>query len=74
MSDHEHDKDHEKDEPGHELSNVPDPSVTDDLYANPGLPEHHDSVNMIRHDDEGIERDVWIVPWQIGPHIGDAFA
>ena len=31
MSDHEH---------GHELSNVPDPAETDDLYANPGLPEH----------------------------------
>lgn len=32
MSDHEH---------GHELSNVPDSAVTDDLFANPGLPEHH---------------------------------
>jgi ubiquinol-cytochrome c reductase iron-sulfur subunit len=25
---------------GHELVNVPDESVTNDLYANPGLPEH----------------------------------
>jgi ubiquinol-cytochrome c reductase iron-sulfur subunit len=25
---------------GHELSNLPDVAVTDDLYANPGLPEH----------------------------------
>lgn len=39
MSDH--DNDHGKEEPGHELSNVPDQSVTDDLFANPGLPEHH---------------------------------
>ncbi|GAA4366774.1 Rieske 2Fe-2S domain-containing protein [Nocardioides caricicola] len=39
MSDHE--KDVPEDEPGHELSNVPDPAVTDDLYPNPGLPEHH---------------------------------
>ncbi len=33
--------DHDKDEHGHELSNVPDEAVTDDLYPNPGLPEHH---------------------------------
>ena len=25
----------------HELDTVPDAAVTDDLYANPGLPEHH---------------------------------
>jgi ubiquinol-cytochrome c reductase iron-sulfur subunit len=27
-------------EAGHELENLPDQSVVDDLYANPGLPEH----------------------------------
>lgn len=33
--------DHDKpEEPGHELTNIPDSAVTDDLYANPGLPEH----------------------------------
>ncbi|MGB0099676.1 MAG: Rieske 2Fe-2S domain-containing protein [Nocardioides sp.] len=26
---------------GHELVNLPDEKVIDDLYANPGLPEHH---------------------------------
>jgi len=34
-----HDNEH-PDVPGHELSNVPDESLVNDLYANPGLPEH----------------------------------
>ena len=32
---------HETAHGGHELVNVPEAAVTDDLYANPGLPEHH---------------------------------
>ncbi len=53
MSDESHE------DPTHELANVPDEEVTDDLYANPGLPEHEwRPTDVDPHAEKRAERQV----------------